>query len=84
MTNTYFEMTGAGGGFPEHRIRRPMSELEAVTRDLDEIEARAQSPDLDFKEVWRNYNQNRGTPTNASMKPAQSITEAEVRKRLGK
>ena len=83
--SSYFEMVSAAGdGFPEHRIRRPLSDLVALERDLDEIAARAHSPELDFKKVWRNYNNGgKGTPTNASMRPEQKITEAEVRKRLG-
>ena len=83
MMTSYFEMWGASHPYPEHSIRRPLSDLVALERDLDEIAARAQAPDLDFKKIWSNYNQNKGTPTNASMRPDQKITEAEVRRRLG-
>lgn len=82
--DSYFTMTGSTRGFPEHTIRRPMSDLTAVERDLDEIAARASGAatpeDLDgaASQFWGTYGKPRKPKT------PKTIDRAEVEARLRK
>jgi hypothetical protein len=50
--------------------------------NVDTLVVKADAPELNFKTIWSNYNRNKGTPTEASTRPAQNVTADEVARRL--